>query len=330
MTIRVLNGVAGAVLALTFASSPAWVVSANAQEFPTGTVKVVVPYGPGGPTDVVARLVTPFMQKALKQSVIIENRAGAGSVIGARAVASAKADGHTILLGNVSTYAIAPAITKNPGYDPTKAFAPIVLTSDIGAVVVTQPDFPAKTVQELVAYAKANPGKVSFGSAGVGNSAHLIGELLKAKAGINMVHVPYRSGAEMTNAVVSGQVHIAFTDLSASIGLIREGRLKALAITSTARSPEFPNLPTMAESGFPDVVLRNWTAAAAPAGTNPEIVNKLREAINEGLAAREVQETLRKIGATTEPGKSEDLKALIASEFQRWSEVAKAAGVSID
>ena len=304
--------------------------SVLAQEFPSKTIKIVVPYGPGGPTDVVARLIAAHMQNSLKQSVIIENRAGAGSVIGARAVASADPDGYTILIGNVSTYAIAPAIMKNPGYDPTKAFAPIVLTSDIGAVAVTQPGFPANSIQEFVAYAKANPGKVSFGSAGVGNSAHLIGELLKARAGIDIVHVPYRSGAEMSAAVVSGQVQIAFTDLSASINLIREGNLKGLAITSTARSPEFPNMPTMIESGFPDVVLRNWTGAAAPAGTPPAVVGKLLAAINQSLASPELQATLKKIGAEAKPGTSEDLKALIAADFKKWGDVAKAAGVSID
>jgi tripartite-type tricarboxylate transporter receptor subunit TctC len=304
--------------------------SALAQEFPNRTIRVIVPYGPGGPTDVVARLIIPHMQNALKQSVIRENRAGAGSVIGARLVAGADPDGYTILIGNISTFAIAPAIMKNPGYDPTKAFAPIVLTSDIGAVAVTQPGFPANTMQEFVTYAKANPGKVTFGSAGVGNSAHLIGELLKAKAGIDIIHVPYRSGAEMSNAVVAGQVQMAFTDLSASINLIRDGRLKALAITSLQRTPEFPKLPTMIESGFPDVILRNWTAAAAPAATPPAIVEKLRQSINSALGSPEVQSTLKKIGAETKPGTGEDLKNLIAEDFKRWSGVAKAAGISID
>jgi tripartite-type tricarboxylate transporter receptor subunit TctC len=303
---------------------------AGAQEFPSQTIKIIVPYGPGGPTDVVARLIAPHMQTVLKQSVIVENRAGAGSVIGARAVVNADPDGHTILIGNVSTYAIAPAIMKNPGYDPTKAFAPIVMTSDIGAVAVTQPQFPANTMQEFVAYAKANPGKVSFGSAGVGNSAHLIGELLKSKAGIDIVHVPYRSGAEMSTAVMSGQVHIGFTDLSASISLLREGKFKGLAITSTARSPEFPDMPTMVEAGFPDVVLRNWTGAAAPANTPPAVVAKLRDAINEALKSPQLQETLKRIGAEAKPGTSEELKALIAADFQKWSDVAKAAAISID
>lgn len=303
---------------------------AFAQEFPSKTIKIVVPYGPGGPTDIIARLIGSHMQAAFKQGVIVENRAGAGSIIGARAVAGSDPDGYTLLLGNISTYAIAPAITKNPGYDPTKAFAPIVQTSDIGMVMVTQPDFPANSVQEFVARAKANPGQVSFASAGVGNSAHLIGELLKTKAGINIVHVPYRSGAESSAAVLSGQVQVGFTDLSASISLIREGKLKALAITSLARSPEFPNMPTMAESGFPDVVLRNWTGAAAPAGTPPAVMGKLLSAINESLRSPQLQATLRSTGAEATPGTSEDFNALIVSDFKKWGAVAKAAGVSLD
>jgi|ERR1035437_126297 tripartite-type tricarboxylate transporter receptor subunit TctC len=305
--------------------------SAQSQEFPEKTIiKIIVPYAAGGPTDTVARLLLPHMEKALNQTVIIENRTGAGSAIGARVVASAAPDGYTILLGNISTFAIVPAVMKHPGYDPTKAFVPIVQTSDIGNVLVVKPDFPANTVQELIAYAKANPGKISYGSAGVGNSAHLMAELMKEKTGIDIVHVPYRGGGELSIAVLSGQVQMAFTDLSASIGLIRKGQLKALAITSNTRTPEFPDLPTMAEAGFADIVLRNWTGAVAPAGTPPAIVKTLLSAINEGLASPEVQANLKKIGAETKPGTSEELARLIASDFKKWSEVAKAAGISID
>jgi tripartite-type tricarboxylate transporter receptor subunit TctC len=305
--------------------------SAQSQEFPKKSIiKIVVPYAAGGPTDTVARLLIPHMQKALNQTVIIENRTGAGSAIGARAVAGAAPDGYTILIGNVSTFAIVPAIMKNPGYDPTKAFVPIVQTSDIGNVLVVKSSFPANTVQELVTYAKANPGKISYGSAGVGNSAHLMAELLKAKAGIDIVHVPYRGGAELSFAVLSGQVEMAFTDLSASIGLIRKGQLKGLAITSNTRTPEFPDMPTMAEAGFPDIVLRNWTGAVVPAGTPPAIVKTLLSAINEGLASPDVQASLKQIGAETKPGTSEELARTIASDFKKWTGVAKAAGISID
>jgi len=304
---------------------------AQAQELRSSVaIRIIVPYGPGGPTDVVARLLSVPLQNLLKQTVIVENRAGAGSVIGARVVAGAVPDGHTILLGNLSTFAIAPATMKNPGYDPTKSFAPIVQTSDMGAVMVTQPNFPGNNIQEFVAYAKANPGKISYGSAGIGNSAHLLGELLQAKAQLNIVHVPYRSGAEMSMAVLGGQVQFAMTDLSASIGQIREGKLKALAVTGVSRSAEFPNVPTMIESGYPDIVLRNWTGAAAPAGTHPAIVRKLQAAINEVIKSPEYQASITKIGGEAKPGTSEEFAALIAADYKRWGEVAKAAGVSLD
>jgi len=305
--------------------------SVQSQEFPKKEIiKIIVPYAAGGPTDTVARLLLPHMENVLKQTVIIENRTGAGSAIGARVVANAPPDGYTILIGNISTFAIVPAVMNHPGYDPTKAFAPIVQTSDIGNVLVVRPSFPANTVQELVTYARANPGKISYGSAGVGNSAHLMAELLRSKAGIDIVHVPYRGGAELSIAVLSGQVEMAFTDLSASIGLMRKGQLKALAITSNTRTPEFPDLPTMVEAGFPDIILRNWTAAVAPAGTPPAIVKQLLSAINDGLASQDVQANLKKIGAETKPGTSEDLAKLIDADFKKWSAVAKAAGISID
>jgi tripartite-type tricarboxylate transporter receptor subunit TctC len=302
-----------------------------AQDFKASTpVRIIVPYGPGGPTDVVARMMATPLQNILKQTVIVENRAGAGSVIGARFVANAAPDGHTLLLGNVSTFAIAPATMKNPGYDPTKSFAPVVQTSDMGAVMVTSPSFPANTLQEFIAYAKANPGKVSYGSAGVGNSAHLMGELLQAKAQLDIVHVPYRSGAEMSMAVLAGQVQFAVTDLSASIGQIRDGKLKALAVTGNTRSAELANVPTMIESGFTDMVLRNWTGVAAPAGTHPAMVRKLQAAMNEVIKSPEYQASITKIGGEAKPGTSEELVALIAQDYKRWSEVAKAAKVSLD
>ena len=295
-----------------------------------GVIKLIIPYGPGGPTDVVARLVSTQLQTILKQTVIVENKPGAGSAIGARFVANSPADGRTILIGNVSTYAIAPATMKNPGYDPVKSFAPIVQTSDICSVMVTGTSFPANTVQEFVTYARANPGKISYGSAGIGNSAHLLGELLQSKAQLNMVHVPYRSGAEMSMAVLSGQVQFAMTDLSASIAQIREGKLKALAVTGITRALDLPNVPTFIEVGYPDIVLRNWTGAAVPAGTPPAMVKRLESAFNEILKMPEYQNAMRKIGGDDKPNSSEEFGQLIAADFKKWNEVSKAAGISID
>lgn len=296
----------------------------------TGVIRLVVPYGAGGPTDVVARLLAVPLQNILQQTVIVENRAGAGSAIGARFVVNAPPDGRTILIANVSTYALVPATTKSAGYDPTKALLPIVQTSDMPSVMVTYPSFPASTVKEFVAYAKAHPGKISFGSAGVGNSAHLLGELIKARTNIDIVHIPYRSGAEMMLAVLGEQVQFAITDLSASIGQIREGKLKALALTGLKRSAEFPDLPTLAESGYPDLVLRNWTAATVPAGTPPAVVKRLVSAFNEAIQSADYVAAIRKSGGDAKPGTSEELGALIASDYKKWSDVAKAAGVVLE
>lgn len=297
---------------------------------PSNVIKLIVPYGPGGPTDVVARLMSTHLQTTLKQTVIVENKPGAGSAIGARFVSTSPADGRTILIGNVSTYAIAPATMKNPGYDPVKSFAPIVQTSDICSVMVTGTSFPANTIPEFVTYARANPGKISYGSAGIGNSAHLLGELLQTKAQLNMVHVPYRSGAEMSMAVLSGQVQFAMTDLSASIGQIREGKLKALAVTGITRALDLPNVPTFIEVGYPDIVLRNWTGAAVPVGTPPAMVKRLESAFNEILKMPEYQNAMRKMGGDAKPNSSEEFGQMIAADFKKWNEVSKAAGISID
>src|SRR5882757_2631947 len=198
---------------------------AQCEEFPNRTIRIVVPYAPGGTADVVARVLAPRIQLLLKQSVIIENRPGAGSAIGARMVAGAEPDGYTILMGNLATFAVVPAVMKTPGYDPVTSFVPLVQTSVSDTVLVARPDFPANTIKELIDYARANPGKLAFGSAGFGHSSHLIGEMLKSEAAIEMVHVPYRNGPQMSQAIIGGQVQIAFTDLGASMNLIQEKKL---------------------------------------------------------------------------------------------------------
>lgn len=301
-----------------------------AQTSGSGIIRLVVPYGAGGPTDIVARLIATQLQILLKQTVVVENKPGAGSAIGARFVAASPNDGNTILLGNVSTFAIVPATTKNPGYDPIKSFVPIVQTSDVSSVMVTNAASPAKTVQEFVSYARANPGKISYGSSGIGNSAHLLGELLQMRAQLNMVHIPYRSGAEMNLAVLSGQVQFAIMDLSASVAQIRDGKLRALALTGMSRSSEFPQVPTMIESGYPDIVLRNWTGAAVVAGTPPAVVKRLENAFIEILKMPEYQSAIRKMSGDAKPNTSEEFGNLILSDFNKWTEVAKQAGISLE
>jgi tripartite-type tricarboxylate transporter receptor subunit TctC len=304
--------------------------TAQCEEFPSRTIKMVVPYAPGGTADVVARVLAQHMQVFLKQPVIIENRPGAGSAIGARMVAGAEPDGYTILMGNLATFAIVPAVMNTPGYDPVTSFVPLVQTSVIDTVLVARPDFPANTIKELIDYAHANPGKLVFGSAGFGHSSHLIGEMFKSEAAIDMVHVPYRNGPQMSQAIIGGQVQIAFTDLGASMNLIQEKQLKALAVMSEKRLPQFPDIPTTVEAGFPNLVNRNWSAAVVPANTPSHVTDKLIDAINKALAEPDLLKTFASIGAEAKPGTSEELAALIAAEYKKWSEVANRFSIHTD
>ena len=299
----------------------------QAQTYPTKTIKLVVPFGPGGPTDVAARVVAQVVQSGLGQSVVIENRPGAGGATGTKSVAAAEPDGYTMLIGTSATLGVVPALVKNPGYDPVKSFAPVGKISDSTTILVVPIDFPANTVAELVAYAKANPGKLSYSSAGYGNQTQLAAELLLARAGIKAVHVPYKSGAEMVTAVLSEQVQMSFPDVSILLGLIAEKKIKALAVTSAARHPQLPDVPTMAEAGIPDYVTTFWTGVVVPAGTPPDIVGKLNAALNDGLNSALVHDSLGKVGAQPAPGSPQQFGAFIASEMSKWAAIARTSGL---
>ena len=308
----------------------ATVTRAETQSYPTRTIKLVVPFGPGGPTDVSARIVAQVVQSGLGPSVVIENRPGAGGAIGTKSVANAEPDGATLLIGTSATLGVVPALMKNPGYDPIKSFAPVAKVADSTLVLVVPATFPANSVQEFIAYAKANPGRLSFASAGVGNQTQLLAELFKSKAGLDIVHVPYKSGAEMVTAILGEQVQMAFPDVSILIPLIREGKLKALAVTSASRHPQLPDVPTMIESGIPDYIMTFWSGVVAPAGVPAEIVNRLNTAINDGLTSASVRENLAKVGSQASPGTPQEFADFIAAETKKWSAVAKMAGISLD
>jgi len=308
----------------------ATVTRAETQSYPTRTIKLVVPFGPGGPTDVSARIVAQVVQSGLGPSVVIENRPGAGGAIGTKSVANAEPDGATLLIGTSATLGVVPALMKNPGYDPIKSFAPVAKVADSTLVLVVPATFPANSVQEFVAYAKANPGRLSFASAGVGNQTQLLAELFKSKAGLDIVHVPYKSGAEMVTAILGEQVQMAFPDVSILIPLIREGKLKALAVTSASRHPQLPDVPTMIESGIPDYIMTFWSGVVAPAGVPAEIVNRLNTAINDGLTSASVRENLAKVGSVASPGTPQDFADFIAAETRKWSAVARMAGITLD
>ena len=258
---------------------------------------------------------------------MIENRPGAGGATGTKSVAAADPDGYTMLIGTSATLGVVPALVKTPGYDPVKSFAPVAKISDSTTILIVPPSFPANTVAELVAYAKANPGKLSYSSAGYGNQTQLAAELLLARAGIKAVHVPYKSGAEMVTAVLSEQVQMTFPDVSILLPLIAEKKVKALAVTSATRHPQLPDVPTMAESGIADYVTTFWTGVVVPAGTPPDIVNKLNAAINDGLKSPQVHDSLAKAGAQTASGSPQDFANFIAAEQRKWAGIAKTAGL---
>jgi tripartite-type tricarboxylate transporter receptor subunit TctC len=273
-------------------------------------------------------VVSQVVQSGLGQSVVIENRPGAGGATGTKSVAAAEPDGYTMLIGTSATLGVVPALVKNPGYDPVKSFAPVAKISDSTTVLIVPPDFPPNSIKELVAYEKANPGKLSYASAGYGNQTQLAAELLLARAGFKAVHVPYKSGAEMVTAVLSGQVQMTFPDISILLPLIQEKKVKALAVTSAARHPQLPDVPTMAESGIADYVTTFWTGVIVPAGTPPDIVNKLNAAINDGLKSQLVQDSLGKAGAQPAPGSPQDFGKFIADETRKWSAIAQTAGIA--
>jgi len=319
-----LAGMLAAALACAF------VTPLQAQSYPNKPIRLVVPFGPGGPTDVSARIVAQVVQSALGQSVVIENRPGAGGAVGSRSVASADPDGYTPADRHERGHSASPPRSlKNPGYDPIKSFTPVAKVADSTLVLVAPAAFPASSVGDFIAHAKANPGKLSYASAGVGNQTQLLAELFKSKAGIDVVHVPYKSGAEMVTAILSGQVQMAFPDVSILIPLIREGKLKALAVTSAQRHPQLPNVPTMSESGIADFIMTFWSGVVAPAGTAPDIVTRLNAAIDDGLKSAAIRDSLAKVGSEAAPGSPQDFADFISPRRKKWSAVAKLSGISL-
>jgi tripartite-type tricarboxylate transporter receptor subunit TctC len=302
---------------------------ALAQSYPDKIIKMIVPAPAGGQTDVLARYLGQRLQTVLGQNVIVDNRAGAGGAIGARAAATAEPDGYTIFFGNTSTLAVIPAVSKNPGYDPNRNFAPIASVSESYMILVVHPAFPAKTVQEFIAHAKANPGKLNFANAGAGNVTHLTGEMLRNAAQIDFVNVPHKGGAESVTAVLGQQVDFALESPVILLPLIREGKLRALAVTSAKRKAEIAEIPTMREGGA-DFVATLLTGVVAPAGTPPAIVARLNAVINDSLKSPDMQATLAKFGSEANITSPQDFAAFIAGETKKWGDVAKAARVQID
>ena len=304
--------------------------AANAQSYPAHPVRIIVPQGPGGPTDLLAHVTAQGLQAVYGHSVTIENRGGSGGVVAARAAANADPDGYTLLMGNTSVLVLIPMLSQTMNYDPAKIFTPVARLAESYQVLVVNRSLPVRTVAELVAYAKANPGKLNYASTGIGNTNHLSGELFNRGAGVNVVHVPYIGGAEATTAVLNGQVQMTFLNIAGVGPLIANGKLRALAVTSAERQALFPDVPTMIESGFPGFVVRPFFGMVAPAGTPLPIVDKLNATINAEMTSSEMQKTLKRLGADAVPATAEEFAAFIADDRNQWLSVLKAANLGVD
>jgi len=305
-------------------------VFGGAQAFPDRPVKLVVSSPPGSPPDIMARLLTDKMAAALGQPVVVENRAGgAGGLIAANAVIAADPDGYTVMMGSTSTLLTAPLIYKNAGYS-AQTFTPVAGVSETAEVLTIQPSVAARSVAELVSLAKSQPGTLRFGSAGTGSLPHLEGELLKARAHIDMVHVPYRGGGQALVGLLGNEVQVFFSALTQMLPYIQDGRLRGLAVTSGTRDALAPEIPTMVESGFDQFVTASINFIVAPPGTPISVRQQLSDAVASTLASDEVKQTFAKIGAKAEPASPEQLASYLAQQQLRWAEIVKATGISVD
>ncbi len=327
MRRRLLSG--AAALGLSTLAVPAALAQDPAAGYPSKPIRIVVGFAPGGATDLVARLVAQKLQASLGQPVIVENKPGAGSNIGAEAVARADPDGYTLLLGTIAN-ATNMSIYRNLRYDTLRDFAPISQLMAAPSVLVVTPSLPVNTLQELIALAKAKPGTLTYASSGAGGSPHLAGELLELRAGIDMIHVPYKGAAPALADVIGGQVSLGFKTALSAIPSMQAGKLKPIAVASARRLPQIPNVPTMAEAGMPDFEVSSWNGLLAPAKTPPEIVARLHREVVRILALPDVRENFAAQAAEPVGSTPEAFRDYIRSEIDKWSQVAKQANVVLE
>ena len=304
---------------------------AHADTFPDKPIVLVIPFPPGGPTDAMARTLAAEMKDRLGQPMIVENRAGAGGNIGAEYVARAAADGQTLLFGTSGPLAINASLYRKVSYDPIKSFAPVIQIGHLPNILVVHPNVPAKDVKELVAYAKANPGKLSYASSGNGASSHLAGVLFNEKAGVDLQHIPYTGTGPALNDLLGGQVSASFTDVLTALPYVKAGKLRALGIATATRSQALPDLPTIAEQGVPGYDVSVFFGVVAPAGTPPERIAKLNQAFVEVLASPKVKALFATQGLESAPDHSPaQLARFIAAQKAGWAAVVKASGAQLD
>ncbi len=323
-TVQLLAGASLAVAGLCMTSP------ALAQAFPSKPITIVVPFSAGGTTDILARIVGQALSAELGQPVVVDNRAGAGGNIGAALAAKAPADGHTLFMGTVGTHAINASLYKKLPFDPVKDFAPLSRVANVPNVLVSHPSKPYKTVTELIAYAKAHPGQVNYASSGSGSSIHLSGELFEAMTKTGMVHIPYKGSAPAVNDLLANQVDIMFDNLPSAISHVRAGKLRAIAVTTSKRSEQLPQVPTIAESGVPGYEATSWFGLFAPAATPAPVVGKLNAAIVKVLGQAEVKKKIVEQGGDPHPEKPEQFAAFIQAESIKWGKVVRDSGASLD
>jgi len=303
---------------------------AAADSFPSKPVKLIVPFPPGGPLDTTGREIAQKLTESWSRSVIVENKPGAGGNIGADFVAKSPPDGYTVVMGALSTHAVNPSLYPRMPYDAKKDFAPITLVAITPNVLVVNPSLPVHSVQELIEYAKAHPGKLSFGSGSIGSAGHLAGELFKVDAGVDMVHVPYKGAAPAMQALLAGDTQLMFDNLASAMSQVKAGKLRALAVTTKARSPLAPDLPTMSEAGVPGFDISTWFGLMAPAGTPPDVIAKWNADVTKVLSAPAMRAQLAAQGAEAAPDTPSEFARFIDAELVKYAKIVKASGAKVD
>jgi len=303
--------------------------TASAQGFPAKPIKLILPYTAGSPNDVIARVIGPVLSARLRQSVIVENRPGGGTAVGLKAVMGAEADGHTLLFTNTPTHVIAQAVSKGFTYDPLKDFVPIVTVGSTSLVLVVPASLPVNTLGEFISHAKANPGKLNVGF-GQGTLPHLVGEAFKLATGTDIASIPYRGGAQAITDMLGGRIHMNLGAGATLVPLIRDGKIKGLAVTSPRRSAELPDVPTMTESGLPEITTVTYYGFFGPAGTPAEVVARINREINDSLQSAELRASMVRVGFEPTGGSPQDFTALIAEQLKRWAPLATATGFTMD
>ena len=322
-----MRSVAGLAAMLALALAPL----ARAQDdYPNRTVRIIVPFAPGGSTDVVARILADKLGAEFNQSFVVENRGGAGGNIGADVVAKAAPDGYTLLMGTTGVLAINKYLYKEMPFDPERDLAPVSYTSLITNILVVNPQVPVKTVNELIALARAKPGALTFASSGAGSSTHLSAELFKSMAGVDILHVPYKGSSQALTDVIGGQVTMLFDNAPSSIPMVEQGKLRAIAVTSTKRLPNLPDVPTIDEAGVKGYESLSWSGIVAPAATPRRVIEKLNAAIEKVLRDPEVKQRFASLGVEPVGGPPEAFSRHIRAESEKWARVVKTANITLN